>query len=186
MIQTISIACVLSLVSSTILANDISAKQPPSNAAENRANIPTGQLDRIIELTNRGITFMDQYLPMKGVGAFEEVVRLAPDWSTGHLNLAIAYLNTQEEENYSKAEAEFRRTLEADPGNPYANYCLGVLLSYLARFEEAKPYFENVLKFDPDDVHTHYQLGALYSMQEPEKARVYLEKALQLVRKLFF
>ena len=171
--QTISITLVLSLTIFTTWAD--------SPAEENRTGIPAGQLVRIVELTNRGITFMDQYLPMKGAEAFAEVVRLAPGWSTGHLNLGIAYLNTQVEENYGKAEAEFRKTLETDPGNPYANYCLGVLLGYLARFDEAKPYFETVLKHDPEDVHSYYQLGALYSMKEPEKARAYLEKALELV-----
>ena len=160
---------------------DRAGQEQQTGRSQDGAGIPAKHLDRIVEQTNRGVTLMDQYLPGKAVDAFAEVVELAPTWPTGRLNLAIAYLNTQVEENYARSEQELRRVIGLDPPNPHAHYCLGVLLSYLARFDEAKPHFEAVLEHDPEDEHSYYQLGALSAAEDPQAARLYLEKALELV-----
>ncbi len=42
-----------------------------------------GEIDRIVEHFNRGVGLMDRFQPVDAIKAFEEVVRLAPDWTTG-------------------------------------------------------------------------------------------------------
>src|SRR4051812_14728813 len=47
-----------------------------------------------LEANNRGIGLMEQFRYAEAVPAFEEVVRLAPGWLPGKINLGIALLNT--------------------------------------------------------------------------------------------
>ena len=145
------------------------------------AGLPPDRVDEIVRHFNRGMGLVDQYQPEQAVEAFEEVVRLAPDWTTGRLNLGIALLNTQGEGDDVRAEEEFRKVIAADPDNPTAHYALGMLLRHFSRLDEAKVEFERVLEIDPDDPDTHYQLGTLILDDDPAEARVHLEETLRQV-----
>src|SRR5690349_6183528 len=50
-------------------------------------------LDALCRANNRGIGLMEQYQYEQAVAAFEEVVRIAPDWRPGKINLGIALFN---------------------------------------------------------------------------------------------
>ena len=65
-----------------------------SKSSSEVSAIPAEHLGRIADLFNQGVGLMDRYRPSEAVQAFEEVVRLAPDWTTGRLNLGIALLNS--------------------------------------------------------------------------------------------
>src|SRR5262245_3212370 len=54
---------------------------------------PLTDMTKVIEANNRGIGHMEQFEYDKAIPAFEEVVRLAPDWTPGQINLGIALLN---------------------------------------------------------------------------------------------
>ena len=151
---------------------------PQGDAPAPPGMIPAKHLDRIVDVSNRGVALMDQFNPVGAVGQFEEAVRLAPDWPTGRLNLGIALLNTQTPENFPPAEAAFRRVIAMEPDNPYAHYSLGMLLRHLGRFEEARTHFARVLDIDGTDADAHYQLGALLVDEDPAAARTHLERAL--------
>jgi tetratricopeptide (TPR) repeat protein len=131
------------------------------------SSIPPGKADEVLAHFNRGIGLMDQYQPEQAVLAFEEVVRIAPDWTAGRLNLGIALLNTQGEGDDVRAEGVFREVIAADPDNPYAHYALGMLLRHFGRLDEARAEFERVLEIDPDDPDAHYQLGTLVIEDDP-------------------
>lgn len=151
------------------------------DSAMSSLSIPPEQFDRIVELFNRGIGLMDRFQPTEAVKAFEEVVALAPNWTTGRLNLGIALLNAQSEESYARAEQELRRVISEAPDNLSANYALGMLLRHGARYDEAKIHFERALEIDPDDGDTHYQLGILIIDSDPKSARSHLESALEKI-----
>ncbi len=126
------------------------AEKPAARPAEAPPpGIPPAQLDRIVELFNKGVGLMERYQPLEAVRAFEEVVRLAPNWTTGRLNYGIALLNAQTDEGYAAAEVELKKVVAEAPDNPYAHYALGMLLRHLTRFDEAKAQFEAVLRIDP-------------------------------------
>jgi len=57
------------------------------------AAIPPEHSDQIVDRFNRGVSLMEQFKPVDAVAVLEEVVELAPDWTTGRLNLGIALLN---------------------------------------------------------------------------------------------
>ncbi len=137
-------------------------------------------IDQIIVPFNKGVALMDQFRPSDAVKAFEGVVRIAPYWITGRLNLGIALLNAQSvEDNYERAEKEFRWVISKTNNNPYAYYALGMLLRHLTQFEEAKLQFEKVLDIDPEDADTHYQLGLLE--EDQLAAREHFEKTLKMI-----
>lgn len=145
------------------------------------AGVPPAHFDQIVELYNKGVGLMDQYQPVEAVKAFDEMVQLAPEWTTGRLNLGIALLNAQSDEAYARAETELKRVAAAEPDNPYAHYALGMLLRHFTRFDEARARFERVLEIDPEDADAHYQLGILLIDTDPAAARTHLERTLQRV-----
>ena len=140
-----------------------------------------GEIDQIVSAFNRGVGLMERYKPVDAVAAFEEVVRLAPNWSTGRLNLGIALLNAQSDEFYARAEVELKKVVEQDAENPYAHFALGMLMKHLSRVDEARSRFERVLTIDAQDPDAHYQLGALIMDENPAAARIHLEKTLEKV-----
>jgi len=158
-----------------------STDSPPSgDARQSRfAGLPPGQVDEIMASFNRGMGLMDQYQPDAAASAFGEVVRLAPDWPIGRLNLGVALLNVGSDEAFARAEQELRKVIAVDPANPYAHYALGMLLRHLSRFGEARAEFERVLEIDPDDAGAHYQLAVLIIDDDPQEARRHLEIALE-------
>ncbi|MFQ5505547.1 MAG: tetratricopeptide repeat protein, partial [Planctomycetota bacterium] len=153
----------------------------PPDKSVTLAGIPAERLDRIVSQFNKGVGLMDRYRPAEAVKAFEEVVKLAPGWISGHLNLGIALLNSQGEENYARAERVLRAVTAADPENPHAHYALGMLLRHLTRMDEARTHFAQVLEIDPEDPDAHYQLGILLIDEDPQAARDHLEKTLARV-----
>jgi len=163
------------------LSRETDAPAAAGRPQEPPARVPMERFDVIIESFNRGIGLMDRYKPVEAVQAFEDVVQLAPDWTTGRLNLGIALLNSETDEGYSRAEEEFGKVLESDPGNRYAHYSLGVLLRHLSRFDEAIAHLDRLLKSDPEDPDAHYQLGILLVDTDPQAAREHLAKTLEKV-----
>jgi len=153
----------------------------PAPASGTIEGASPGEIDRIVEHFNRGVGLMDRFQPVDAIKAFEEVVRLAPGWTTGRLNYGIALLNGQTDESYAGAEVELNRVIDEAPDNPYAHYALGMLLRHLTRFDEARVRFERVLVIDPDDPDAHYQLGILTADTEPEVAREHLERTLAAI-----
>jgi tetratricopeptide (TPR) repeat protein len=145
------------------------------------AAIPTEQLDALIQRFNQGVGMMDRYQPEKAVAAFEEVVRKAPRWTTGRLNLGIGLLNLQQEKAYERAERELKRVIAAEPDNAHAHFSLGMLLTHLARFDDARPHFVQVLQVDPNDADAHYQLAVLLEGDDPAAARRHFETALEIM-----
>ncbi len=118
---------------------------------------------------------MEQTKASEAVQAFAEVVRLAPEWPVGHVNLGIALLNSEAQDNYPRAESELKSVIDVEPRNCHAHYTLGMLLLYLGRFDEARRHFETVLKIDPEDTDSHYHLGFLLSGTDRREAQRHLE-----------
>lgn len=158
------------------------ASEPKNDGASiEKAVIPAEHLDRIVDLFNQGIALMERFEPVAAVKAFEEVVKLAPDWTTGRLNYGIALLNAQTDEHYAQAEIELKKVIVQAPRDPTAHYALGMLLRHLGRFDEARNEFQRVLEIDPDDGDALYQLGSLLMEDDPEAARRHFEMALEII-----
>ncbi len=157
------------------------SKMTPTRVREPLPELPPHQVDELFAAFNRGMGLMDQYQPLEAVKAFEEVVRLSPDWPTGRLNLGIALLNTESDEARARAEDELRRVIELEPNNAYAHFSLGLLLTFLKRPDEARPEFRRVLEIDPNDADAAYQLAILLAEDDPVEAIALLEHAIEQI-----
>ena len=112
-----------------------------------------GELDKAAEILLRGGSAKAS-VPDPLIGELGDI-------KTGmrvHANLGSeAYLAG----DYEKAEAEFRKALEADPHHPLPRTNLGSILVYQNRIREAQKEFEEVIRLDPDSVQANFNLGTV-------------------------
>jgi hypothetical protein len=134
---------------------------------------------------NRAIAVMDGFHYKEAISEFEKVVRMAPNWPVGHINLGIALLNAGNEDGslLTPCRDEFEKVLRRDPDNPYAHFCLGMLLMYQKDNTEAMQHFQEVVKKDPNDAYSWYWLGSLKTPGSKERLRCF-EEALKHNRHL--
>ena len=124
--------------------------------------------------------------------AFEKVVSNAPHWTPGKINRSIALFNTNTAETKDRAIKLFQEVLKAEPKNPYAHYCLGILFGDHGDVDAAQQHFAEVSRIDPEDPDTWYQLGQLESNDETKrieyykKARIGLFPSAALSQIIFF
>src|SRR5881296_1390335 len=64
-------------------------------AAAETSSLSPDTLEKILSHHNRGVAWMEQFEPIKAGLEFRQVVKLAPKWIPGRVNLAIALLNSQ-------------------------------------------------------------------------------------------
>ena len=92
---------------------------------------------RVVHANNQGIGYAEQFQWSQASAAFEEVVRLAPEWLPGRINLGIALLNNTDTPGaLEKSRALFEKILKQEPKNPYAHFCLGILMRHEGKPEE--------------------------------------------------
>jgi len=134
---------------------------------------------------NHAIAVMDGFHYPEAIAELEKVVKMAPDWLPGRINLGIAQLNASggEEKWVAPCKAAFEEVLRRDPDNPHAHFCLGLLLKYKEDGKEAIRHFEAVLKKVPNDAYTLYWLGHLKTPGSDEQT-AYFRKALKQNRHL--
>jgi hypothetical protein len=141
---------------------------------------PVVDWDSVYEANNKAVGIMDEFDYREAVSAFEEVVRLAPDWLQARINLGIALLNdgSTNPPSLTRAQEVFTDILRRDPENPYGHFCLGMLSKEARDPKVAIDHFQKVVEKDHTDPSAWYWLGHL--TEEPERKEEYFKKALQL------
>ncbi|WP_165248643.1 FG-GAP-like repeat-containing protein [Paludisphaera soli] len=139
---------------------------PPKVAAEPpRDEIPADRIDAVLAARLRGLGLMEQYEYRKAAEAFREVRKLAPGWSDGAIDLAIALLNDSGEQaeeakkaggekppsNYDEALALLDEVLERKPKDPRALFCKGLIAADQGDAAGAHKLFRKVAEVDPLD-----------------------------------
>src|SRR5439155_7738392 len=133
----------------------------------------------VLRENNRGIGYMERFNYAKALETFEHVNQMDPNWQPGKINLGIALLNIDDEQNRTRAIELFQEIIDQEPDNPYAHFCLGILLNYRGLVDEAAAHFEAVTRIDPNDAHSWFELAKLLPPFAPKRAEC-LEKALRL------
>ena len=82
----------------------------------------------------------------------------APDATSAHIDLAIAYRETND---LAKAEASLERALALNARHPVALNELGIVYRRTGRFAEARKTYEQVLALHPDFHYAHRNLAIL-------------------------
>jgi hypothetical protein len=143
--------------------------------------IPKPEIDMaaVLSANNRGVGHMAWFSVgfKKAVQEFEEVVRLAPDWAPGKINLAIALMNLargelpfeETDQAYLRAISILEDVLKQNAANDYAAYAhfnLGLILRWRGdpnQFEAARQHFEAVTRIDDHDSFAWFNLGSVLS-----------------------
>ena len=129
---------------------------------------------------NRGGALMEQYEYVDAVGAFEEVVRLEPEWTAARFNLGLAYLNmlgqTEGQTSLEQARELFESVLASDPDHLHAQFGLGLYYQHLGKHATALEHFRAVHDADPGDTHAAYKHAeVLLALDRSQEATVLLE-----------
>jgi len=118
--------------------------------------------------------------PMRVARAFQEtkgdpvarlqaVIKQQPNLPQAHFALAQAYLARQQ---FSEAEAEFKRVIQLLPGNLDARFDLGLVYLSEKRLDDAKSAFTQILAQDPNSAEGHYGLGLVLADQQNYSAAI--------------
>lgn len=157
--------------------------------------IPSAVLDEALHAHFEGAGAMQQYRYGAATEAFRKVRKLAPDWTPGKINLAIALLNDVgvksedakkaggdvSRDNFAEALDLLAEVLEKDPDNLSARYCRGVVLQYLGELDAAHEEFGIVTQRDPGDAHAWFRYAATLTDPERPGLRATLKQADQLL-----
>ncbi len=114
------------------------------------------------------------------IAQLEEVTKAAPDATSAHINLAIAY---REKGDLARAEASLVKALEQNPRHPVAHNEMGIVLRKTGRFAQARKSYEQALALYPSFHYARRNLGILCDLylRDAECALEQYELYLQAV-----
>jgi tetratricopeptide (TPR) repeat protein len=108
---------------------------------------------------NIGIAYLDQLQYADALAAFEQALKLRPDYADGWINVALTNL---EWEKYPQARAPLERALELSPGNARALYYMGLVERRAGNCDAEVTDFEQVVAQFPDARDARRELGISY------------------------
>ena len=97
--------------------------------------------------------------PEEARRAYQEAIRLYPEFSDAHINLGRLHHN---QGNLGDAEGCYRRALEQDPKLALAHFNLGVVLEDRHKRSAAISAYQEALKHAPDFLEAHCNLAQLF------------------------
>ncbi len=103
------------------------------------------------------------------VEQLQKLVREDPNLVSAHAALAQAYFDRQD---FSQAEAEFKRVAELQPQNADARFNLGIVYLNEKKVDDAKTAFAQMLAQDPKSAEAHYGLGLVLAIQGNDQAAI--------------
>lgn len=134
-----------------------------------------------IALNDSGVSKMGQFQYSSAFEDFSQVVKDAPYWDEGVVNLAIATLNRQDIGDEKLALETLEIVLSRNPTNVRALYTSGIINLYLGETQPAVEFLEQAIALDPADAFATYFLGQAYLQAERyEEAQSWLLKTLEL------
>ncbi|MGQ9915217.1 MAG: FG-GAP-like repeat-containing protein [Thermogutta sp.] len=131
---------------------------------------------------NRGCALLEKYEYSAAADAFRQVLEAQPNWFAAKFNLALAYLNMQEESGGADALNLARdlllRLVAEKPDSLHAWYALGLYYEHVGEHEKALECFARVHGEDPHDAHAAFKTAeALIVLGRHDEAVTLLEQA---------
>jgi tetratricopeptide (TPR) repeat protein len=127
---------------------------------------------------NVGIGYLDQLQYEDAMHAFEQVVRLRPDYKDGYINVGLTYI---EWEKYAEARAPLEKALTLAPDDARALYYMA-LVERRSRHSEAEiADLQKVVAQYPQSRDARRELGISYYQQHRSAEAMQQFKALQAI-----
>src|SRR6185436_6958646 len=114
---------------------------------------------KAIEENNRGVGLMGQFEFEKAISVFEGLLKAHPAWEEVRVNLAMGYLNRQQEGDSDRAMKLLGEVVIKRLDLLQARYCRGLLLLNGGKPAEALADFQFVADRDSKDAHAVYYVG---------------------------
>jgi tetratricopeptide (TPR) repeat protein len=131
--------------------------------------------NRLVQI---GFFYIQIEAPLEAVRVLERAVQLAPLSPPAHNGLGTAYLINLRLED---AEAEFRRALELDARDEYANLNLANMLRARGLHEQAIEYYRKQIKIKPADAEAHAGMAiSLIALGRDQEAEAAIKRASEL------
>lgn len=111
---------------------------------------------------NLGIGYLDQLQYADAVNAFEQVVKLRPDYADGHINVGLTYI---EWEKYSEARSSLEQALKFAPNSARALYYLALVERRSAHPEAEVADLQQVITQFPQSRDARRELGISFYQQ---------------------
>jgi tetratricopeptide (TPR) repeat protein len=136
---------------------------------------------RAIEENNRGVGLMGQFEFEKAIMVFDGLLKQHPAWEEVRVNLAMGYLNRQQEGDSDRAMKLLGEVVVKRLDLLQARYCRALLLLNGGKPAEALADFQLVSERDPGDAHAVYYIGqCLAATQKPAEALAAYQKAITI------
>jgi Flp pilus assembly protein TadD len=144
--------------------------QPEAASAKDRARVEVdlGAGFTVTEVVHIDGNVRDDYLSAiallqqnrldEGIAQLESVVKRAPEATTPHIDLGIAYARKGD---YEKAEQSLKAALALTPDHPVALNELGMVYRHMGKFDAARASYEHALSIDPNYHYALRNLGVL-------------------------
>jgi tetratricopeptide (TPR) repeat protein len=127
---------------------------------------------------NLGIGYLDQLQYEDAMNAFEQVVRLRPDYKDGYINIGVTYI---EWEKYAEARAPLERALTLNLDDARALYYLALVERRQRHSEAEVTDLQKVVAQYPYSRDARRELGISYYQQHHSEQAIEQFKALQAI-----
>jgi Tfp pilus assembly protein PilF len=127
---------------------------------------------------NLGIGYLDQLQHADAIHAFEQVIRLRPDYKDGYINLGLTYIDW---EKYDEARAPLEKALELHPDDARALYYMALVERRERHSEAEVADLEKVVAQYPESRDARRELGISYYQQHRTEDAIAQFKALQAI-----
>lgn len=131
-----------------------------------------------IRWNNMGIGFLDQQQYAEARNAFEQVVKLRPDYEDGYINIGLNFL---EWEKYAEARAPLETALALHPDDARALYYLALVERRAGHTEAEVADLRKVVAQYPESRDARRELGISYYQQDRVEEAMEQFKALQAI-----
>jgi tetratricopeptide (TPR) repeat protein len=127
---------------------------------------------------NIGIGYLDELQHEDAIHAFEQVVRLRPDYKDGYINLGLTYIDW---EKYDSARAPLEKALSLHPDDARALYYLALVERRQRHSEAEIADLRKVVEQFPQSRDARRELGISYYQQHRADEAMEQFKALQAI-----
>jgi len=158
---------------------ELAARTRTLNLGDNTTSLPlAGDNPDWMRWNNLGIGLLDEQQYADALHAFEQVVKLAPGYTDGYINIGIAYLAW---EKYSQARAPLEKALMMSADDPRALYYLALVERRERHSQAEVADLEKVVARFPDCRDARRELGISYYQQHRSTEAMQQFQALQAI-----